>query len=85
VTLVWAVPVVAAALATVLLVARARAVEDECVVLAREVAALAELRRPLVAVRDTAAETDELVAAFRKQHPVDGAPLGESNGSHGGD
>jgi hypothetical protein len=85
VTLVWAVPVVAAALATLVLLARARAVEDECVALAREVAALAEVRRPLAAVRDATAETDELVAAFRERHPVDGVPARVSNGSHGGD
>jgi methyl coenzyme M reductase beta subunit len=85
VTLVWAVPVVAAALATLVVVARARAVEDECGVLAREVAALAELRHPLAAVRDATAETDELAAAFRERHAVDGAPLAASNGSHGGD
>jgi hypothetical protein len=85
VTLVWAVPVVAAALATLVVVARARGVEDECVALAREVAALAELRRPLAAVRDATVETDEAVAAFRERHAADGAPLAESSGSHGGD
>ncbi|HET6774033.1 MAG TPA: hypothetical protein VFH36_12020 [Acidimicrobiales bacterium] len=84
-TLLWAVPVVAAALATLLLVARARAVEDECVALAREVAALAEVRRPLAAVREATAATDELVAEFRELHPLEAGPHGGADGSHAGD
>ena len=84
-TLLWAVPVVAAAFATLLLAARARAVEDECVALAREATALAEVRRPLAAVRDATAETDELVAGFRERHHLEDAPHRGTNGSHAGD
>ena len=69
VTLLWAVPVVAAALATALLVARARAVEDACVDLAGEVAALRRGAAPLAAVRDATADTDALVAEFRDDIP----------------
>lgn len=69
-SLLWAVPVVAAAIATVLVVARARALEDAAVAVAAEVARLRELRRPLAAVREAAAETDEVVQAFRRHHGV---------------
>ncbi len=72
-TLLWAVPVVAAAAATLLVVARARTLEDEVVGLVHDVRRLRDLREPLGAVRATAGETAELVAAFRRQHPVDGA------------
>jgi hypothetical protein len=71
VTLLWSVPVVAAAVATLLVVARARAIEDEVAGLVDDVAQLAEIRRPLDAIRATAAETDEVVAAFRERHPLD--------------
>jgi hypothetical protein len=78
VTLLWAVPVVAAAVATLLVVARARMVEDEAVGLARDVRRLREIRAPLGAIRATALETDGLVANFRGRHPLDGdvAPNG---------
>ncbi|HEX6567794.1 MAG TPA: hypothetical protein VF015_01450 [Acidimicrobiales bacterium] len=74
-TLLWAVPVAAAAAATLLVAARARAIEDEAVALARATRQLREVRAPLDAIRTTAAETDSLVAAFRSRHPVDGGPV----------
>jgi hypothetical protein len=71
VTLLWAVPVVAAAVATVLVAARSRALEDEVVGLVREVRRLRDIRAPLAAVRTAADETDDLVVAFRAQHPIE--------------
>lgn len=70
-SLLWAVPVVAAAIATVIVVARARALEDAAVAVATEVARLRELHRPLAAVREATAETDDVVQAFRRRHAVD--------------
>lgn len=69
VSLLWAVPVVAAAVATLLLVSRARALEDGAAGVAREVRRLQDIRAPLAAVRETAGETDEVVRAFRQRHP----------------
>jgi len=71
VTLLWALPVAAAAVATLLVAARGRAIEGEAAALAREVRRLREVRRPLAAVRSAAAETGEAVAAFRDRHPLD--------------
>ncbi len=79
-TLLWAVPVVAAAAAMVLVVAMARTLEDEAVGLAHEVQELGDLRAPLSAVRDTTLETDQLVATFRHQHPVDGRSAAPDHG-----
>jgi hypothetical protein len=73
VTLLWTVPVVAAAVATLLVVARARAIEDEVVGLVDDVRRLREVRPPLGAIRATAGETDEVVGAFRERHPLDDA------------
>lgn len=70
-SLLWAAPVLAAAVATVLVVARGRAIEDESAALAREVGRLREVRDPLAAVRTAAAETGEVVAAFRDRHALD--------------
>lgn len=70
-TLLWAVPVAAAAVATLLVVARGRALEDESARLAHEVRRLRGLRAPLVAIRTATAETDEVAAAFRDRHPFD--------------
>ena len=72
-TLLWAVPVVAAAVAIVLVVARARRLEDEAAALARAVAQLRDIRSPLAALRGITDETDELVIDFRRRHPFDGA------------
>lgn len=67
-SLLWAVPVVAAAIATLLLVARARAIEEGALDVAREVRRLRDLRGPLAAIRATTGETDEVVRAFRQRH-----------------
>ncbi|HKE73948.1 MAG TPA: hypothetical protein VKB57_10065 [Acidimicrobiales bacterium] len=77
-SLLWAVPVVAAAAATLLVAARARAVEDVARDLAAEVAALRSLRAPLAGLRRSTAETDALVAAFGDAHGP--APDGEGDG-----
>lgn len=71
-TLIWAVPVVAAAAAALVLVATARALEDSAAGLARDVGRLGELAAPLVAVRATVAETDELATGFRARHTTTG-------------
>lgn len=75
-TLVWAVPVVAAAAATVLVVAWARPLEDAAVALAREMRGLRQVVRPLESVRAAMVETDEVVAGFRRSHVFDEAPPG---------
>lgn len=80
--LIWSVPVLAAAVATLVVVARSRSLEDEASALADEVARLAEIRRPLSAVRAAAAETDDLVRNFRAAHPVDD-PAGPGHGGSG--
>jgi hypothetical protein len=68
--LLWTVPVVAAAIATGLVAARARALEDATVELAIEVRRWRELRPRLddvrAALRDTRAGTVEL----RRRHPL---------------
>jgi hypothetical protein len=78
VSLLWAVPVVAAATATLVVLARARAVDEAARDLASEVAALSDLREPLAGVRRSTAETEARVAAFRAAHPPadDDAPGG---------
>ena len=73
-SLLWAVPVVAAAAATLLVAARARTIEDAARGLAAEVAALRALRPPLAGVRRATADTDARVAAFGAAHrPDDGS------------
>lgn len=81
-TLLWAVPVVAAAVATVLVVATARTLEDEAVGLAHEVRHLHDVRGPLSAIRETTLETDQLVASFRHEHPVAGGSAGPDDDPH---
>jgi hypothetical protein len=71
-TLLWAVPVVAAAVATLVVVAWARTLEDEVVGLVADVRDLRAVREPLGAIRTMTDETDALVAAFRERHPLDG-------------
>lgn len=77
-TLLWAVPVVAAAAATVLLASRARAVEDATRAVACEVARVRELRPALARVRAVTGETERLLSDFRGHHlpgdPSAGAP-----------
>lgn len=68
-SLLWAVPVAAAAVATLLVVARGRAIEGAARSLAAEVAALRSLRDPLAEVRRATGETEARVAAFRAAHP----------------
>lgn len=79
-TLLWAVPVVAAAVATLLVVAHARPLEDEAVALVGAVRRLREVRAPLGAVRATVGETDAAVAAFRDRHAPP-APGGDGHGA----
>jgi hypothetical protein len=71
-TLVWAVPVAAAALATALVVGWARRLEDEATALVTAVRRLREVSPRLAAVRDAVAETDELASGFRRRHPLEG-------------
>jgi hypothetical protein len=74
VTLLWTVPVLAAAAATALVAVAARAVGDELAGLARDVRRLGELRRSLAAVRAQAADGEALAVAHR----------GRGGGSPGG-
>ena len=75
-TLVWAVPALAAAVAVVCVLARARALEDAAGELAAEVARLRRLREPLADVRRATADTDRLAADFRDAHARDGGESG---------
>lgn len=70
-TLVWAVPVVAAALAMAWLLARARALEDAVTDLGGEARELHRLRAPLAEIRRATADTDALVSEFREAHAAD--------------
>jgi hypothetical protein len=80
VTLVWAVPAVAAALATAWVLARARALEDAVSDLAVEARALRRMRAPLAGIRRAMADTDALAAEFRAEHAPDDR---ESRGDSG--
>lgn len=64
-SLVWAVPVVAVLAATLVVVARSRAIEREVVGLAIEVARLGELRPHLVNVRRSLHAVDAEVERLR--------------------
>jgi hypothetical protein len=68
VSLVWSVPVVAAAVAAGMVLASTRPLAIAAGQLAREVARLGELRAGLAALRDAARDTDGRVAAFRSRH-----------------
>lgn len=61
-TLVWAVPVVAAVVAACVVVGRARAAEIEAAGLLVEIARLRDLRRPLRDVRRSLDDLDARVA-----------------------
>jgi cytochrome c-type biogenesis protein CcmH/NrfF len=74
VSLLWAVPVVAAAVATAVVAARARAIEDEAAGAAADLRRLGELRRPLQAVQAMLRETDALAAELRRRHGTDPEP-----------
>jgi hypothetical protein len=73
--LLWAVPVVAAAVSTALVALWARAVEDAAIELAREVRRLSQLRRPLADVRRAVDDTRMLAADFRARHRL--APVSD--------
>ncbi|HEX5944699.1 MAG TPA: hypothetical protein VFY82_00405 [Acidimicrobiales bacterium] len=73
-TLLWAVPVVAAAVGTLLVAARARSLEDEVVDLVADVRDLRVVREPLRSIRELTAETDALVEDFRDRHVFDDDP-----------
>jgi len=76
VNLLWTVPVVAAALATGLVAARARALEDATVDLATEIRRLRELQPRLVDVRAGLLETRERAAELWRRHPL--APVDDT-------
>jgi hypothetical protein len=71
VSVLWAVPVVCAAVATAIVAVRARAVEDAAAELADEVRGLREVRRPLAGVRGSLAVTSDLATDFARRHPLD--------------
>jgi len=77
-SLLWTVPVVAAAVATGLVAARARALEDATVALAHEARRLRELRPRLAAVRSALRETEDRAADFHRRHapPPSGSDAG---------
>jgi hypothetical protein len=76
VSLIWSVPVVAAALAIGLVAARARALEDATVDLASEVRRLRELQPRLAAVRAGFQETRERATELSRRHPL--APVDDT-------
>jgi hypothetical protein len=69
VTLVWAVPVVAASVATVLVAAANRPVGDELTALIDDVRRLRQLREPLARVRAATDDSEALAATYRRRHP----------------
>ncbi len=68
--LLWTVPVVAAALATGLVAARARALEDATVDLAIEIRRLRELRSHLAGVCAALRDTRERASELSRRHPL---------------
>jgi hypothetical protein len=76
VSLIWSVPVVAAALAIGLVAARARALEDATVDLASEVRRLRELQPRLAALRAGFQETGERATELSRRHPL--APVDDT-------
>jgi hypothetical protein len=70
VNLLWTVPVLAAALATGLVAARVRALEDATVDLAIEIRRLRELRPRLAGMRAALRETHERAAELSRRHPL---------------
>lgn len=68
--LLWTVPVVAAAVGTGVVAARARALEDATVDLAIELRRLGELRHRLTGVTAGLRETRERAAELSRRHPV---------------
>jgi hypothetical protein len=70
VNLLWTVPVVAAAFATGLVAARARALEDATVDLAIEIRRWRQLRPRLACVRAGLRDTRERASEMRRRHPL---------------
>jgi hypothetical protein len=70
VNLLWTVPVLAAALATGLVAARARVLEDATVDLAIEIRRLRELRPRLNDVRAALQDTREGAVELSRRHPL---------------
>jgi hypothetical protein len=68
--LLWTVPVLAAALATGLVAARARALEDATVDLAIEIRRLRELGPRLAGVCAALRDTRERAAELSRRHPL---------------
>lgn len=85
VTLVWAVPVVAAAAAAAIVASTARPLEDELHALGESLRALRDVRHRLAVVRTEVAESDALAAGFDRRHavhpPGDGAPTPGPDGA----
>lgn len=75
-TLLWAVPALAAVAAVVVVAARARALEQAAADLTGEVRRLRRLRGPLAGIRRSTADTDALVEDFRAAHTGDEPRIG---------
>jgi hypothetical protein len=76
VSLLWTVPVVAAALATGLVAARARELEDATVDLAIEIRRLRELRPQFAGMRAGLRDTAVRAAELSRRHPL--APVDDT-------
>ena len=79
-SLVWAIPVAVAALASVFVALAAHPLADEAGSLADDVRRLRELRRPLAAAHDVLTEADALVAGARARPVPDGHRAGSGTG-----
>ena len=77
-TLVWAVPVLAAALATALVAAAARPLGDELTALVTDLRELRRVQASLASVRAAAADTEAVGAAFRGRHAPGEPPMEET-------
>jgi hypothetical protein len=75
--LIWTVPVVAASAATLVVLARARTLEELSLQLARDIRRLREVRRPVRQLHDTLAEGEPLVDGLWRHwrtHEHSGSP-----------
>jgi hypothetical protein len=79
-SLVWAIPVVAAALAVVAVALAAHPLADEAAGLVADVRRLRELRRPLAATREVLGEAGALVAEARAPHAPGGPGAATGSG-----
>jgi hypothetical protein len=68
VALVWAVPVVAAAVAAILVALAARPVGDATTALVDDLRRLRRVRESLATVRAAAADSEAVGGAFRRRH-----------------